>query len=249
MDSLEYRLIGCGEVSVIFLNGFRMHFDSWDQVYPRVSDANNVLLFNRASVGLSSKARVPQTGELVVDSLRYTASQAGLKPPYVLVAHSLGGLFANLYARMFPAEVSGVVFVEAPHPLEILEQKKLKSPLLLSAINDGIKRIEKLFDRYKFSEDECIYETIHQLEAAGSFPNVPISVVTGGRRMPIVPQRAFDIHTQFQLKLLELSCHSKQFVCEQSGHFPQVTESHIVVAAIEHTLSLARNAKKNNSAD
>lgn len=244
MDFLEHRLIGCGGMNVIFLNGFRMHFDSWDKVYPSVAEANRVLLFNRAGVGSSSKARVPQTGDLVVGSLRYTASQAGLKPPYLLVSHSLGGIFANLYARMFPSEVAGVVFVESPHPLEIAEQKKLKPPVLLRAINDGVKSIEKLFDRYKFSEDECIYETIHQLETAGSFPSVPVSVVTGGRKMPIVPQRAFDLHTQFQVKLLDLSSCSKHFVCEQSGHFPQITESDVVVAAIEHNLGLIRRAKK-----
>jgi hypothetical protein len=245
MDSLEHRVIGYSDTNVIFLNGFRMQFDSWDKVYPRVAEVSRVLLLNRAGVGLSAKAQVAQTGDVVVGSLRHTAAQAGLKPPYVLVSHSLGGIFANLYARLFPSEVAGVVFVEAPPPLEIIEQKELKPPLPLRAINDGVKHIEKLFDRYKFSEDECIYETIQQLEAAGGFPNIPVSVVTGGKKMPLVPQRAFDLHIQFQAKLLALSSRSKQFVCAQSGHFPQITESDVVVAAIEHSVGLIRNA--NNS--
>lgn len=242
MDSLQYRLIGQGGANVIFLNGFRMHFDSWDQVYPRIAETNRVLLLNRAGVGLSSKAQQPQTGRTVVDSLRFTASKAGLQPPYLLVSHSLGGVFANLYARMFPSEVAGVVFVESPHPMEIIEQKKLKVSALLTALNDGIKRMEKLFDPYKYSEDECIDETLRELGAAGDFPSIPIAVVTGGRKMPLVPQRAFDIHIEFQANILAFSNRSRHFVSHKSGHFPQITDSDIVVEAVEYCL--AQNPQK-----
>lgn len=244
MDTLEHKLIGQGKVNVIFLNGFRMHFNSWDKVYPYIAESSRVLLLNRAGVGLSTKAQMPQTGSVVVDNLRNTISRAGMEPPYIMISHSLGGLFANLYARTFPSEVAGVVFVESPHPLEIVEQQKLKPPVLLRAINDGVKTIEKLFDKYKFSEDECIQETVRQLETAGDFPNIPITVVTGGRKMPFVPQRAFDLHVQFQAKLLALSSDSKHFIGKESGHFPQITESEEVIAAIEHNLNCIANTKK-----
>ena len=238
MDIFEHRLMGSGETTAVFLNGFRMHFNSWDKVYPDIAKSHRVLLLNRAGVGLSPKAQVPQTGRVVVDSLRQTIWRAGVKPPYVLVGHSLGGIFANLYVRMFPAEVAGVVFVESAHPLEIIEQKQIPPPFLLRALNNGVKAIEKLFDRYKFSEDDCIEETVRQLEAAGDFPDIPLTVVTGVRKMPMVPQRAFDLHIQFQKKLLQLSRRSRYLVCEGSGHFPQLTESGLVIAAIEQQLSV-----------
>ncbi len=87
MDYLEHRVIGQGEVRVVFVNGFRMHFDSWDKVYPRVAQSCSVFLFNRFGVGLSPKAQVPQIGNQVVECLRNILLQAGVKPPYVLVAH------------------------------------------------------------------------------------------------------------------------------------------------------------------
>ena len=37
-------------------------------------------------------------------------------PPYVLVGHSLGGLYVQLFARRLPEDVGGVVLVEATHP-------------------------------------------------------------------------------------------------------------------------------------
>lgn len=245
MDTLDYKLLGSGDTSVIFLNGFRMHFNSWDRVYPAVAGNSRVLLINRAGTGSSPKAQVPQSGDVVVSSVRYTTTQTGMKPPFVLVCHSLGGIFTNLYARMFPSEVIGVVFVESPHPLEIIQQKKLKIPFPLGAINEGVKRIEKLFDPYKFSEDEYIHETLDQLNAAGSFPNVAVSVVTGAKKMPLVPQRAFNLHTQFQVELLNLSGRSRHFICKNSGHFPQITDSDVVVSAIEHCLDSVKTADVN----
>jgi pimeloyl-ACP methyl ester carboxylesterase len=36
----------------------------------------------------------------------------GIRGPYVLVGHSLGGLVARIYAGGYPDEVAGIVFVD-----------------------------------------------------------------------------------------------------------------------------------------
>lgn len=244
MSVFEHQLIGSGNTNVLFFNGFRMNFDTWGEVYPRIAQKNKVLLFNRAGVGRSPKAPAPQTGDLVLDGIRTIAFDAGLEPPYIVVCHSIGGVFANLYARLFPSEVAGVAFVESPHPLEIPEQKRIKPPLLLHVLNEGVKTMEKVFHQHKFSEDECIFETLRQLEHAGSFPDIPISVVTGGKRMPLVPKHAHDLHIEFQQQLLGLSNQSRHFLCENSGHFPQITDSDVVIKAIEYVLHSASSSDR-----
>ncbi|MCG8428496.1 MAG: alpha/beta hydrolase [Chromatiales bacterium] len=234
---LEYKRIGSGGANVVFLNGFRMNFESWDKVYPEVATNHNVLLFNRRGVGSSPKATVVQTGHGIVEEIRALLSRLALDPPYLFVGHSLGGIFANLYARLYPDEVLGVVFVDAPHPLEIAEQKKHKPPLIVRTLNEGVKAIEKLFDKFKYSEDECIEQSVFQIQNAASFPNVPVAVVSGTKKMPFVPETAFEVHQHYQTKLLDLSSHSKRYLCENSGHFPQITEPDKVALAILATLS------------
>src|SRR5690606_9381332 len=63
--------------------------------------------------------RVPENpgradfGAATIEELRGLAAALGLAPPWILVAHSMGGLYANLHARLFPDEVAGVVLVDA----------------------------------------------------------------------------------------------------------------------------------------
>jgi pimeloyl-ACP methyl ester carboxylesterase len=69
---------------------------------------------NRASVrrgGLLSRAQV--------DRLAAAAIAAGAAPPYVVVGHSLGGLYAEAFARLRPHETAGVVLVDADLPSEL----------------------------------------------------------------------------------------------------------------------------------
>lgn len=58
----------------------------------------------------SDKPKENQDGINIVNTLREALTIVGFKPPFLLVGHSLGGLYANLYARLYPNEVEGIVF-------------------------------------------------------------------------------------------------------------------------------------------
>ena len=56
-----------------------------------------------------------------------------VKKPYILVAHSLGGLVIRAYVKEYPSEVRGVILVDSTHP-ELIEKapeelaKMMKTP-------------------------------------------------------------------------------------------------------------------------
>ncbi len=56
---------------------------------------------------------MPRTADAIVAELHGVLQASGIAPPYVLAAHSLGGLFARLYAATYPKEVAGMVLIDA----------------------------------------------------------------------------------------------------------------------------------------
>ena len=228
----EYKQIGRGGRNIVFVNGFRVEFESWDKVYPEIAKHHRVLLFNRRGVGLSAKALADQTGDVVVSEMHDLLSSLSIEPPYLFVAHSLGGIFANLYLRTYPEEGAGLVLVDAPHPLEVAAQKMFKLPLPFRLVNDGLKILEKISDPFKYSEDESIEQTVRQIQERGLFPDLPLAVLSGTKKMPFAPSEAFELHQRFQLELLKLSSRAKHYRCDRSGHFPQITEPERVIEAI-----------------
>jgi pimeloyl-ACP methyl ester carboxylesterase len=52
------------------------------------------------------------TAQNVTDDLYWLLDKANIRTPVVLVAHSLGGLYATLYADRFPSQLAGLVLID-----------------------------------------------------------------------------------------------------------------------------------------
>lgn len=236
LKRFEHSVIGEGSPCVVFLNGFRMNYDTWDKVALDIATEHRVLLYNRLGVGASSKAETDQVGAVVMRDMNALFSKLNIQRPFLLVAHSFGGIFANLYARHYPDNVLGIVFVDATHPEEVAAMDALKAPTIFNTLNNGIKSIEKIFYSYKYSEAECIQQTVLDIQNAGVFPSIPIAVVSGVKNLPFALKKGYAVHMHYQQKLLNLSNASKHYLCSKSSHFPQLTEPKIVASAIRETL-------------
>lgn len=78
-----------------------------------------MVLYDRPGTGRSgplhgSVVTAQQAAELLAELLR----RAGIRPPYLLVGQSLGGLYVQAFARMWPRRVAAIVLVGAASPLE-----------------------------------------------------------------------------------------------------------------------------------
>ena len=84
----------------------------WWSVAPRVAEFARVCVFDRAGYGWSEYDDGPVTAMGENSALHSLLESAGVKPPYVMVGHSLGGTYAYEYARQYPTEVTGLVLVD-----------------------------------------------------------------------------------------------------------------------------------------
>jgi Predicted hydrolases or acyltransferases (alpha/beta hydrolase superfamily) len=115
---VEYSLIRnkAGTATVVFENGLDGKMYWWNKVIPEISKDATTFAYNRPGYGSSDPVSTPRDGLHVIDELRLLLRSEGLKPPYVLVGHSLGGLYMQLYARRYPEEVTGLILVDSTHP-------------------------------------------------------------------------------------------------------------------------------------
>jgi pimeloyl-ACP methyl ester carboxylesterase len=104
---------------VVFEAGSRGTIDKWGRVLESVGRDATVFAYHRPGYGNSDVATTPRDGRTIVEELRQVLKHKGLKPPYVLVGHSLGGLYMQLFARAHPDEVQGLVLVDAVYPRAI----------------------------------------------------------------------------------------------------------------------------------
>jgi len=112
-QTIKYAQANNAGTTVVFDNGLGMGMKYWDEVFLEIAKTNTVFAYNRKDDKiLKNKTMSTEKVEL----LRKLLLKRGLEPPYILVGHSLGGLYMQYFARKYPDEVLGLVLVDSTHP-------------------------------------------------------------------------------------------------------------------------------------
>ncbi|HEX5642114.1 MAG TPA: alpha/beta hydrolase family protein [Thermoleophilia bacterium] len=234
--AVEHAVAGNGTPAIVLLNGAGGPIEGWYRVLAPLAAVSTVVAYNRLGIGRSSKPSEPQTGDVVVRLLHALLQKLGLRPPHVLVGHSLGGLFVDLFARTYPDEVAAVVFLEAAAP---------EDSTLVDEHGTGFQRsaqrlVDAVFARDQFGEAACVPQTVDMIARAGAFPPVPVVVVSGGKPARGVPAAVRDARARNQAGLVALSPLGEHLVARRSGHFPQMSEPGLVSDAIRSVVASVR---------
>jgi pimeloyl-ACP methyl ester carboxylesterase len=126
---------GEGGPTVLFESGIAATNLNWCQIQETISQSNHTVSYDRAGLGWSSPATSTRTPGNIAIELHSMLEAAGIKPPYVLVGHSFGGLVMRRYALLFPEDVAGMVLVD---PMRCEEWPPL-DPTKQATIDRGVK--------------------------------------------------------------------------------------------------------------
>lgn len=113
--SLWLHRSGTGNPAVVFAPGSGMVGLDYLKVHERVATLTTSVLYDRAGTGWSDDVALPRTATEVTDELQALLRAAGVPAPYVLVGHSLGGVYVRRYAQRFPGEVAALLLLEPMH--------------------------------------------------------------------------------------------------------------------------------------
>lgn len=123
--ALHLYCAGDGPATVILENGLGGNYAAWRLAQPSIAKFARVCSYDRAGLGWSDPPARPTQAEFVTDDLHKLVNAAGLKPPYVLVGWSAGGVFARRYFHDYPDGVIGMVFVDSSHEQQ---RRRLNDP-------------------------------------------------------------------------------------------------------------------------
>ncbi|MHB1058491.1 MAG: alpha/beta fold hydrolase [Rhodanobacter sp.] len=136
---LNLHCRGTGSPAVIFDSGLSDSTIAWALVQPAISEKNATCSYDRAGLGFSDAAARPSTASNDVDDIHRALQAVGIKPPYILVGHSAGGMAVRVFADRYRDEVVGMVIVDGSHEDQSSRFKALATPEAQAHWGDDLK--------------------------------------------------------------------------------------------------------------
>jgi pimeloyl-ACP methyl ester carboxylesterase len=106
--------MGTGEPLTILAPGWHVEAFWWHHMQVLMAKKTRVCVYERAGYSFSDPGPIPRDTAAEVKDLHEALQSSGLKGPYVLVGHSLGGFDARLFAYTYPKETAGLLLLDPP---------------------------------------------------------------------------------------------------------------------------------------
>jgi pimeloyl-ACP methyl ester carboxylesterase len=169
--------------------------------------------------------------------------------PYVLVGHSLGGLFVRLYAATYPEEVVGLVEVDAL--CEGLET--LLTPADWAAyarLNAAVPPELADYTALETLDFTAASATMRRAAAAQPLPPLPLVVLAHGQpfglteeELGLSPDALERAWRAAQEELAGLTPTARFVVATESGHYIQLQQPELVTDAVRQVVDELRQTK------
>jgi pimeloyl-ACP methyl ester carboxylesterase len=178
---------------LIFENGLGVGLGNWDTVLEPLAQFAPVFAYDRAGVEQSQVQYAMPTINRVAGNLKAILTDLHIAPPYILVGHSLGGVYIRGFAGLYPTDIAGLIFID---PADFTETKEDRNILLRDLGVPPQRIVEMQQERlYKKSEVDSLHfgpwseaEALRSLRQSDfaelsrlPLPNVPIYFFVGGK--------------------------------------------------------------------
>lgn len=190
---------------------------------------------------------MPRTAESVVSDLHALLETAGVPGPYVLVGHSLGGLFVRLYAATYPDEVVGLVLVDAwsERLQSLLTPEEWERYVRVNSVIPPEMADYPEYETLDFAAASAEMEQAASMQPLGPLPLVviahaePFGLTTEQLGFP--PEVLEKAWRSAQEGLATLAPDSRFVIAEESAHYVQLQQPELVIAAVRDVVDAVRD--------
>ncbi len=112
---------GKGTPVVVMISGLPGFSLDWSKVHNTLARSTQTCAYDRAGYGWSESfdsGHPKRNIASLVKELRVLLKAAKIKPPFLLLAHSFGGLIAQEFAARFKNNIAAMVLVDSSHPAQ-----------------------------------------------------------------------------------------------------------------------------------
>jgi pimeloyl-ACP methyl ester carboxylesterase len=227
--NIEFALTRHDTIPVVFENGLGGRMEWWKKVLPEISTDTTTFAYNRPGYGNSDPISTPRDGLHIVEELRALLLSTGIKPPYILVGHSLGGLYMQLFARRYPEEVSALILVDSTHPQQLngegaIEKQSFLVRGLLGVLVTGAAK----------DELDLLPNTGKQVMDLPTISNKLVFVLSAAKPLDEISKVADDANEK-RKDIARLYPGSKQ-IWVNSGHGIPLEKPEAIISAIREAL-------------
>lgn len=227
---------GTGGPVVVFEAGAGDGMESWAKVFPETATFTTAFAYSRRGYGFSLPVWSRRDGGTIVEELRGALAVRGLRPPYILVGHSIGGLYMQLFAKLHPEDVAGAVLVDTTHP-DQLERMKSERPGNYALVQTAMKlNAAKTLG----AEMRDLEETAREWHEAGSFPARPMILLSAGRANALDGAGFPEFMQRLHADIVAAWPGAERRVVDDSTHYIQRQRPEAVVGAIRELVDRFR---------
>ncbi|MBZ4222366.1 alpha/beta fold hydrolase [Bacillus wiedmannii] len=209
---------------IIMEAGYGDYSKTWDHIAEELTEYGTVLSYDRAGLGKSGKSSKRRISSEMVKDIRSCLEQLQLKPPYIFVGHSFGGINARLFATFYPEDMLGIVLADST-------PENYKEDFLPIMSNEFQEAYYKQFV-YESSYEEFTFSLSEVDRCCKSMNDIPLVVLAAGKKAFYSPDEQMK-WLQLQEELLRLSSNNKFVIATQSGHYIQKDEPYYVIDAVK----------------
>lgn len=216
--------------TVILLAGGGRTARDWSRVQLTVSTFARVCSYDYANLGASDKTPgKSQSLDGIVDDLHAWLKASSEKGPFILVGHSIAGVYIRRFVTKYPGEIAGLLFVDSSHEEQALRLHELDP--------QGPDLGESLPGFYVKPGQRLEWRTEAPLIVLGRGKPFPRRARDGSdsqtNRMTEEQFAAWDrIWRGFQEDLAKRSTRGELRIAEESGHFIHWDQPVLVIQAI-----------------
>ena len=252
---LYYQLHGRGTPTVVVDVGVGESIQPWLPIAALLSKSASVLLYERAGYGRSGMGPLPRDAKAEAADLKALLGKAGIKGPYILVGHSLGGMNMQVFAREYPEGLAGWVLLDPPPRgwlvgkdfpalkelfLRMTGDMEKSAAAAEKSGNEGERRQAPFLKTIASEHREMFGSSARSLLAVDSFGALPVVVIASGRPNPQFGAEA-DAYQKFWIeenrKLARLSTAGEFVLAERSTHQIHRDAPDVVLAAIRKLIA------------